>query len=78
MHAIHHSAEREQTDSNWSSGLSLWDHLHRTFRFEEQGAAIGVPAYRASNEIRLLPSLALPFSRQRDAWMGLATAPPGP
>jgi sterol desaturase/sphingolipid hydroxylase (fatty acid hydroxylase superfamily) len=77
MHAIHHSAEREQTDSNWSSGLSLWDHLHRTFRFEEQGAAIGVPAYRASNEIRLLPSLALPFSRQRDAWMGLATAPPG-
>ena len=32
MHGIHHSTVRGETDSNWSSGLSLWDRLHRTFR----------------------------------------------
>jgi len=34
MHGTHHSAARDETDSNWSSGLSLWDHLHRTFRHD--------------------------------------------
>jgi sterol desaturase/sphingolipid hydroxylase (fatty acid hydroxylase superfamily) len=70
MHGIHHSAVQEETDSNWSSGLSLWDHLHGTFRFDEPGpdARIGIPAYRSPDEVRLLASLALPFSSQRDAW----------
>ncbi len=70
MHGIHHSAVHDQTDSNWSSGLSLWDHLHRTFRLDvPQGQLrIGVPGYRDPAELRLGPSLALPFARQRDAW----------
>lgn len=70
MHGIHHSTVREQTDSNWSSGISWWDHLHRTFRFDvPQGRIrIGVPAYRDGAETRLPPSLAMPFRRQRDAW----------
>src|SRR5216684_7300753 len=28
MHGIHHSVVRRETDSNWSSGLSVWDWLH--------------------------------------------------
>ena len=70
MHGIHHSAVQDQTDSNWSSGLSLWDHLHRTFRLDvpQRAIRIGVPGYRNPAELRLLPSLALPFRRQRDAW----------
>jgi sterol desaturase/sphingolipid hydroxylase (fatty acid hydroxylase superfamily) len=70
MHAIHHTAAREETDSNWSSGLSVWDHLHGTFRShaEQPALPIGVPAYRSTREVGLLRSLALPFSRQRDAW----------
>ena len=70
MHGIHHSAVQDQTDSNWSSGLSLWDHLHRTFRLDvpQRAIRIGVPGYRDPAELRLLPSLALPFRRQRDAW----------
>ncbi len=68
MHFIHHSAVREQTDSNWSSGLSVWDHLHGTFRFAAPAGPVGVPAYRSPEAARLIPSLALPFSRQRDAW----------
>jgi sterol desaturase/sphingolipid hydroxylase (fatty acid hydroxylase superfamily) len=70
MHGIHHSAMRTETDSNWSSGLSLWDHLHGTFRLDvaQRDVPIGVPAYRDSAEVRLGPSLAMPFRRQRDAW----------
>ena len=70
MHGIHHSTVRAQTDSNWSSGLSLWDHLHGTFRMDvpQQAIGIGVPAYRDPAAIRLGPSLASPFRPQRDAW----------
>lgn len=75
MHAIHHSATREDTDANWSSGLALWDHLHGTFRAQRsQEAPTGVPAYRSAREIGLVRSLALPFTRQRDAWR-LASPP---
>ncbi len=30
LHGIHHSAVREEADSNWSSGLTVWDRLHVT------------------------------------------------
>ncbi len=71
MHGIHHSAVRGETNSNWSSGLSLWDHLHRTFRLDgpQHRSAIGVPGYREPDEIGLRASLRLPFVRQRDAWV---------
>ena len=70
MHGIHHSTVREETDSNWSSGLSLWDHLHRTFRLDvpQDRVRVGVPGYRDPADTRLLPSLGLPFVHQRDAW----------
>lgn len=76
MHGIHHSAARYETNSNWSSGLSLWDHLHGTFRLEDPQPArpIGVPAYRSPDDVRLLASFALPFSRQRDPWSAPAAA----
>lgn len=70
MHGIHHSAVREHTDSNWSSGFAFWDHLHGTFRLDVPQAAItiGVPAYRRSDETRIAASLAMPFGHERDAW----------
>jgi sterol desaturase/sphingolipid hydroxylase (fatty acid hydroxylase superfamily) len=71
MHGIHHSAVRDETDSNWSSGLSLWDHLHGTFRMDvaQREIRIGVPACRDPSDTRLGASLAMPFRRQRDAWV---------
>ena len=71
MHGIHHSTVRGETDSNWSSGLSLWDHLHRTFRLDvpDGRVQVGVPAYRDPAAIRLRPSLSMPFTHQRDAWL---------
>ena len=69
MHGIHHSAARDRTDSNWSSGLSVWDRLHGTFRLDATPSPqIGAPAYRDPAGIALTASLALPFVRQRDAW----------
>lgn len=69
MHGIHHTAIEERTDSNWSSGLSLWDHLHGTFSLDTpQSEDIGVPAYRDAAETTVAHSLMLPFGAQRDAW----------
>jgi len=70
MHGIHHSTVRAETDSNWSSGLSVWDHLHGTFRLDvpQDAIAIGVPGYRDPAELTAGRSLAMPFGRERDAW----------
>jgi sterol desaturase/sphingolipid hydroxylase (fatty acid hydroxylase superfamily) len=70
LHGIHHSTVQEQTNSNWSSGLTLWDHLHGTFRADvpQDSIEIGVPAHRDPNELSLWKVLALPFAPQRPSW----------
>ncbi|MBA3713349.1 MAG: sterol desaturase family protein [Pyrinomonadaceae bacterium] len=71
MHGIHHSIVREETDANWSSGLVLWDWLHGTLRRDvpQDEIIIGVPAYRAPEEVELKKILALPFGKERPAWL---------
>ncbi len=63
MHGIHHSTVKEQTDSNWSSGLTLWDRLHGTLRLDvpQEEIDIGVPSHREPREVGLTSMLALPF-----------------
>jgi sterol desaturase/sphingolipid hydroxylase (fatty acid hydroxylase superfamily) len=70
MHGIHHSTVREETDSNWSSGLALWDRLHGTLRLDVPQAAldIGVPAYRDPRELGLADLLSMPFGEERPTW----------
>jgi len=70
MHGIHHSIVREEADSNWSSGLTLWDRLHGTLRLNvpQDEVTIGVPAYRRSEEVTLGKILEMPFGRQRPSW----------
>jgi sterol desaturase/sphingolipid hydroxylase (fatty acid hydroxylase superfamily) len=70
MHGIHHSIIREETNSNWSSGLTLWDWLHGTLRLNvpQQEITIGVPAYRELAEVELVEVLKLPFTEQRPTW----------
>lgn len=70
LHGIHHSTRRGETESNWSSGLSLWDRLHGTLRRDvpQRTIAIGLPAHRDAAGQALGPMMALPFERQRDAW----------
>lgn len=71
MHGIHHSIVREETDSNWSSGLTLWDYLHGTLRLNvpQEEITIGVPAYRQPEEVGLLEILVMPLTAERPAWL---------
>ena len=70
MHGIHHSDRRDETNSNWSSLLSVWDYLHRTMRFDvpQEQIVIGVPAYHDADDVTLGKVLLLPFEPQRDDW----------
>ncbi len=67
IHGIHHSIVPEETDSNWSGGLTVWDYLHGTLRLDvpQQAITIGVPAYPTQADVTLTNSLALPFGAQR-------------
>jgi sterol desaturase/sphingolipid hydroxylase (fatty acid hydroxylase superfamily) len=67
IHGIHHSIIPEETESNWSSGLTVWDYLHGTLRLDvpQQAITIGVPAYPTQADVSLANSLALPFGAQR-------------
>lgn len=71
LHGIHHSTVREETDSNWSSGLTAWDWLHGTLRCDvpQPAIEIGLPAWRDPEELTLPRLMAMPFRReQRPSW----------
>lgn len=70
LHGIHHSIVRAETDSNWSSGLTVWDKLHGTFRNDvsPEEIIIGVPAYQDPDEVVLTEILPLPFEKQKNDW----------
>lgn len=63
MHGIHHSVVTHEQNSNWSSGLSIWDHLHRTYRSDmpQNSITIGVADARAAADLPLAASLSAPF-----------------
>jgi sterol desaturase/sphingolipid hydroxylase (fatty acid hydroxylase superfamily) len=64
LHGIHHSMVPEETNSNWSSGLTVWDYLHGTLRLDvpQQAITIGVAAYPTPADVTLANSFALPFT----------------
>jgi sterol desaturase/sphingolipid hydroxylase (fatty acid hydroxylase superfamily) len=71
LHGIHHSIVRREQDSNWSSGLTLWDRLHGTFREDvPQGAIlVGIPALRDPRQLTLPRLISLPFrAGQPEPW----------
>lgn len=70
IHGIHHSIVPDESGSNWSSGLTVWDWLHGTLRLNvpQDAITIGVPAYREPEEVTLSNVLTMPFQEQRDSW----------
>jgi sterol desaturase/sphingolipid hydroxylase (fatty acid hydroxylase superfamily) len=61
-HGIHHRPEPSCLNSNWSSGLAIWDVLHRTHCWrEDDQPATGVPGFQREEDVTLKRSLALPF-----------------
>ena len=75
MHGIHHSTVLEERDSNWSSGLTLWDRLHGTLRLDvpKDEITIGVPEYRAPGEVGLVRILKMPFAEETRARLNRTT-----
>jgi len=67
LHGIHHSMVQAERDSNFSSGLTLWDRLHGTFRDDvpQDAITIGVPPYREPRQVTLRRTLAVPFAGER-------------
>ena len=73
LHGIHHSIAPEEVNSNWSSGLTVWDWLHGTLRTSvpQDSITLGVPGFRDDRDQELFKVLSLPFR-------GVATVPPMP
>lgn len=74
MHRVHHSTERDETNSNFGFNLSLWDRLFGTYRAQPRSGHermhVGIPEFRAPADCAALPGmLALPFraSKRRGA-----------
>ena len=62
MHGLHHDRRLQWMDSNWSSGIALWDHLHGTYRADlpAHESQIGVDDPHAAADLAILPALAAP------------------
>jgi sterol desaturase/sphingolipid hydroxylase (fatty acid hydroxylase superfamily) len=62
LHGIHHSVVGEETNSNYSSGLMLWDMLHRTRKSDvpQEQITIGVADYRDPGLLSLGKLLVMP------------------
>ncbi len=65
LHGIHHAADLALRDTNWSSGLALWDVLHRTRKFDvpQESIRIGIEGLTQPEQVRLRQMLLLPAER---------------
>jgi len=65
MHRVHHSAERDETDSNFGFNLSVWDRIFGTYRSQPRaghtGMTIGLSEYPDESPTHFAWSLLLPF-----------------
>jgi sterol desaturase/sphingolipid hydroxylase (fatty acid hydroxylase superfamily) len=65
LHRVHHSVERDETDSNFGFSVVWWDRLFGTFRAAprrpEATMPVGVPEFRDPAAQRLLALLVQPF-----------------
>jgi sterol desaturase/sphingolipid hydroxylase (fatty acid hydroxylase superfamily) len=70
LHGIHHSIIKQEQESNWSSGLTVWDYLHGTLRenIPQSELTMGVPAYLDPTDTDFADVVVMPFHEQRDSW----------
>ncbi len=65
MHRVHHSVVMNETNSNFTSLLSVWDRLYKTFRTREDTRAItlGLPVFREEKWQRAWGFFITPFMK---------------
>ena len=63
MHGIHRSTVDDLRNSNFSSGLTLWDWVHRTLRLDvpQEEITIGVPGHLDPQRVTFGEIMRLPF-----------------
>jgi sterol desaturase/sphingolipid hydroxylase (fatty acid hydroxylase superfamily) len=68
LHGVHHSEIQDEADSNFSSGLTIWDRIHGTYRDEDETRelTIGVPGF--PDDLSLLTLVALPLAETDGDW----------
>jgi sterol desaturase/sphingolipid hydroxylase (fatty acid hydroxylase superfamily) len=68
LHGIHHSIVADEVNSNWSSGLTVWDWLHGTLRtrVSQESIVIGVDGFRSDQDQKLPHLLIHPFVNAGD------------
>lgn len=68
MHRIHHSTRRDETDSNFSFNLSLWDRVFGSYQADpvrpEDVMPVGLPDFRDAAQQGLIALLLQPFRKQ--------------
>ena len=71
LHGIHHADCEDLEAANWSSGLTVWDRIHRTYRDDvaHDTLHMGLPAYRDDRDAAFPSLMTMPFGAQRDAWI---------
>ncbi len=71
LHGIHHADREDLESANWSSGLTIWDRIHGTFRDDvaHDTLRMGLPAYRDDRDAAFASLMTMPFGAQRDAWV---------
>ncbi len=64
LHGIHHSVDPQERDSNYSSGLAIWDVLHGTRKTDvpQEDVEIGVESPHSPRELTLMRLITLPFA----------------
>ncbi|WP_109354236.1 sterol desaturase family protein [Sphingorhabdus sp. EL138] len=71
MHRVHHSVIERETNSNYGFFLTIWDRMFGTYIAQpEKGhddMTIGLSEYQDSKPDKLIWSLLIPFSRNKDA-----------
>lgn len=67
MHKIHHSDRPLETNSNYTSFLSVWDRIFRTFRYREdwENIRLGLTYFRSSKDQGLFGLLISPLKRAK-------------
>ena len=69
MHRIHHSVERNETNSNYGFNLSIWDRMLGTYIHDgkkpQPEIVIGVPEFRTPDQVSLLKLAIMPFQSTR-------------
>ena len=67
MHRIHHSVEKEETNSNFGFNLSVWDRILGTYVPDalkpQSRIVIGVSQFRTSEEVSFKNLMMMPFRK---------------